>query len=117
MLTQIDVSRLPSYQWGREDTLKELDALMAEKDSVIQKATVQLQEKETVIQKATVQLQEKETVIQHKELLLKEKEQQTLKLIKKMHKSGMSTSVIADLLEMPVAEIEAQLQSVDVSKH
>ena len=103
MLTQIDVSRLPSYQWGREDTLKELDALMAEKDSVIQKATVQLQEKETVIQ--------------HKELLLKEKEQQTLKLIKKMHKSGMSTSVIADLLEMPVAEIEAQLQSVDVSKH
>jgi hypothetical protein len=31
MLTQIDVSRLPSYQWGREDTLKELEAIMARK--------------------------------------------------------------------------------------
>lgn len=96
MLTQIDVSRLPSYQWGREDTLKEMETLMAEKDSVIQKATVQLQAKE----------QE-----------LKEKAQQTVKLIKKMHLAGMSASVIGDLLEMPLAEVEQQLQAVNELKN
>jgi hypothetical protein len=95
MLTQIDVSRLPSYQWGREDTLKEMEALMAEKETVIA-------EKETVIA-------EKDSLIQQ---ALQEKAQQTAKLIKKMHLSGMTASVIADLLEMPLTDVEQQLQAV-----
>ncbi|MBK8455141.1 MAG: hypothetical protein WAQ53_07125 [Thiofilum sp.] len=107
MLTQVDVSRLPSYQWGRKDTLKELEALMAEKDSV-------LQEKESVIQ-------QKDSVIQQKDLLLeqsqKEKQQQTLKLIKKMHLSGMSATVIAELLEVPQNEVEEQLRQIAINKN
>ena len=121
MLTQVDVSRLPSYQWGREDTLKELEALMAEKDSA-------LQEKESVIQQTQIVLREKDSVIQEtkvalqqKDLLLEqsqqEKQQQTLKLIKKMHLSGMSASVIAELLEVPQIEVEEQLRQIAVNKN
>lgn len=107
MLTQIDVSRLPSYQWGREDTLKEMEALMAEKETVIA-------EKEMVIRQT---LQEKEHLQKDKEHLLKEKEQQTLKLIKKMHLSGMTAVVMADLLELPLAEVEQQLRQMDMTKN
>ncbi|MBK8455144.1 MAG: hypothetical protein WAQ53_07140 [Thiofilum sp.] len=142
MLTQVDVSRLPSYQWGREDTLKELEALMAEKDSalqekesviqrtqivlqekesVIQRTQIVLQEKESVIQQTQIVLQEKESVIQQKDLLLeqsqKEKQQQTLKLIKKMHLAGMSASVIAELLEVPQNEVEEQLRQIAINKN
>lgn len=90
MLTQIDVSRLPSYQWGREDTLKEFQAELAEKD-------VALQEKDNLLQKT---LQEKQSALQ-------EKQQQTVRLARKMHLSGMDTAQIADLLEMPLAEVVA----------
>lgn len=90
MLTQIDVSRLPSYQWGREDTLKEFQAELAEKD---------------------IALQEKDTALQEKDSLLKqtlqEKEQQTVRLVRKMHLSGMDAATIADLLEIPLAEVVA----------
>ena len=68
-------------------------------------------------------MDEKETVIAEKEKLirrttaqLQEKEQQTLKLIKKMHASGMSAEVIADLLEVPLVDVEQQLQPVDQTK-
>lgn len=90
MLTQIDVSRLPSYQWGREDTLKELGALLAEKD---------------------VALQAKENLLQY---TLQEKEQQTLKLVRlarKIHLSGMDVAQIADLLEMTTVEVVRLLKN------
>ena len=89
MLTQVDVSRLPSYQWGREDTLKELEALIAEKDSALQQKDLLLEQGQ------------------------QEKQQQTLKLIKKMHLAGMSTAAIADLLELAPSEIEQQLSLMD----
>ncbi|UJS24287.1 hypothetical protein [Thiothrix winogradskyi] len=57
MLTQIDVSRLPSYQWGREDARNEFKTLLAETDSV-------LQEKENLLKQAS-----------------QEKDQQTLSMI------------------------------------
>lgn len=135
MLTQVDVSRLPSYQWGREDTLKELEALMAEKDSVLQEkefvikqkdsvieqTQIVLREKDSVIEQTQIVLQEKESVIQQKDLLLEqsqqEKQQQTLKLIKKMHLSGMSVSVIAELLEVPQNEVEEQLRQIAINKN
>lgn len=90
MLTQIDVSRLPSYQWGWEDAQKELEAVLAEKDTA-------LQEKDTLLQQT---LQEKQSALQ-------EKEQQTTRLVRKMHLSGMDAATIADLLEMPLAEVVA----------
>lgn len=89
MLTQVDVSRLPSYQWGREDTLKELEALIAEKDSALQQKDLLLEQGQ------------------------QEKQQQTLKLIKKMHLAGMSAAAIADLLELAPSEIEQQLSLMD----
>lgn len=107
MLTQIDVSRLPSYQWGREDTLKEMEALMAEKETVIAEKETLLAKKEIVIRQT----------LQEKEHLLKEKEQQNLKLIKKMHLSGMTAAVIADLLELPLAEVELQIHQVTMTKN
>lgn len=106
MLTQIDVSRLPSYQWGREDTLKEMQALMDEKETLIA-------EKEMMIQRSAAQLQAKDTLIQQ---ALAEKTQQTLKLIKKMHGAGMPAAAIADLLEIPLVEVEQQLQQIDNAK-
>ena len=100
MLTQIDVSRLPSYQWGREDTLKEMQALMAEKETALAEKEHVIAEKEHLIQQA-----------------LAEKTQQTLKLIKKMHLAGMTAPAIADLLEIPVAEVEQQLQQIGSTKN
>lgn len=109
MLTQIDVSRLPSYQWGREDTLKEMQWLMDEKETVIAEKETVIAEKETVIA-------EKDKLIQQTTAQLQEKEQQTLKLIKKMQAAGMSVEAIADLLELPLANVEQALNQIDPAK-
>jgi hypothetical protein len=90
MLTQIDVSRLPSYQWGWEDSQKQLAAIMAEKDTALQEKDTALQEKDTLLQQT-----------------LQEKAQQTARLVRKMHLSGMEAAQIADFLEMPVADVVA----------
>jgi uncharacterized membrane protein YgaE (UPF0421/DUF939 family) len=99
MLTQIDVSRLPSYQWGWEDSQKQLAAIMAEKDTALQEKDTALQEKDTA-------LQEKDTLLQQ---TLQEKAQQTARLVRKIHLSGMEATQIADFLEMPLAEVVALL--------
>ncbi|SEA73279.1 hypothetical protein SAMN05660964_02289 [Thiothrix caldifontis] len=84
------MSRLPSYQWGREDTLKEFQAELTEKDLALQEKDTALQEKDSLLKQT-----------------LQEKEQQTVRLIRKMHLSGMDAATIADLLEMPLAEVVA----------
>lgn len=97
MLTQVDVSRLPSYQWGREDSWKEFQAELAEKDLALREKDTALQEKDSLLQQT---LQEKQSALQ-------EKEQQTVRLVRKMHLSGMDAAQIADLLEMPLPEVVA----------
>ena len=99
MITQVDVSRLPSYQWGREDFLNELKALLAETDSV-------LQEKESLFEQPLF------------EQPLQWKEQQTLKviklarLIKGKYLSGcLDTAQLADFWKMPEDEVIALLRN------
>lgn len=50
-------------------------------------------------------LQEKQNALQEKQHAVREKTQQTVRLVRKMHLSGMDAAQIADLLEMPLAEV------------
>jgi len=104
MLTQVDISRLPSYQWGREDTLKEIEGLIAEKDQLLEQSQ---QEKQQILEQSQ----------QEKQLLLEQTQRERRQLVKKMHLSGMEASVIAELLDRPQDELEQLLRESDSSRN
>ena len=70
----------------------------------------------TALKEIVLMVQERAIAV-NKELMQQqgqqEKQQQTLKLIKKMHLAGMSAAAIADLLELAPSEIEQQLSLMD----